>query len=154
MRFWDSSGLISLVLQEEATPILESLLRRDHDIAIWWATPVECASAQARAARAGQLPARRAQAAHRIFAALWRAAFVVEPSIDLRERAARLVHVHPLRAADALQLAAALDWCAERPAGESFVCLDQRLRTAAWAEGFELLPAAEEIHEPTAEVEY
>ena len=133
--------------------MLETLLRRDRDVAIWWATPVECASAQARAARGGNLPARRAQAAQRVFAALWRAAFVVEPSTDLRERAARLVHAHPLRAADALQLAAALDWCAGRPAGESLVCLDQRLRRAAWAEGFDVLPAAEEIHE-AAETDY
>jgi len=153
LRFWDSSGVISLVLREEATPVLESLLRRDREVAIWWATPVECASAQARAARGGHLPARRAQAAQHIFAALWRGAFVVEPSTELRERAARLVHVHPLRAADALQLAAALDWCAERPSGESLVCLDQRLRRAAWAEGFEVLPPAEEIHE-ASEVEY
>jgi predicted nucleic acid-binding protein len=47
---------------------------------------------------------------------------------------------HPLRAADALQLAAALIWCEEQPHGETFVSLDDRLRGAASKEGFTLAP--------------
>jgi hypothetical protein len=49
--------------------------------------------------------------------------------------------VHPLRAADALQLAAALVWVEEQPHGEGFVSLDGRLRDAAAREGFTLVPA-------------
>jgi uncharacterized protein len=58
----------------------------------------------------------------------------------VRRRAGRLVATHPLRAADAFQLAAALVWCEEQPAGETFVCLDEQLREAARREGFGLLP--------------
>jgi len=50
------------------------------------------------------------------------------------------VAAHPVRAGDALQLAAALAWSDEPPQGSGFVCLDDRLRTAAQAEGFAVLP--------------
>jgi len=66
---------------------------------------------------------------------------IVVPSVPLRDRASRLVAVHPLRAADALQLAAALVSSEVTPRGDGFVTLDDRLRTAARAEGFAVLPA-------------
>ena len=65
---------------------------------------------------------------------------IVAPTLALRERAGRLLASHPLRAADALQLAAALVWCDERPAEEGFVCLDRRLRDSARREGFAVVP--------------
>lgn len=49
--------------------------------------------------------------------------------------------MHALRSADALQLAAALVACDERPRGETFVSLDERLRNAAQREGFTVLPS-------------
>ena len=64
----------------------------------------------------------------------------VSPTDDVRRRAARLLAGHPLRAADALQLAAALIWCEEQPHEETFVSLDERLRNAARREGFALAP--------------
>jgi len=67
---------------------------------------------------------------------------VVAPTPRLRRTAGRALAAHPLRAADALQLAAALTWSAEQPGGEGFVCLDDRLRDAAQREGFAVLPAA------------
>jgi uncharacterized protein len=45
-----------------------------------------------------------------------------------------------MRAADALQLAAALVWCDEQPQGEVFVTLDERLADTARREGFTTLP--------------
>jgi predicted nucleic acid-binding protein len=67
---------------------------------------------------------------------------VVASTARLRERAGRALAAHPLRAADALQLAAALVWADDSPAGEAFVCLDDRLREAAGREGFQVLPEA------------
>ena len=64
----------------------------------------------------------------------------IEPGGALRERALRLLASHNLRAADALQLAAALVWAEERPAGRIFICLDARLREAARLDGFTVLP--------------
>jgi len=60
----------------------------------------------------------------------------------LRERAGRALAAHPLRAAGALQLAAALVWTGEAAAGEAFVRLDERLRDAARREGFEVAAGA------------
>jgi predicted nucleic acid-binding protein len=97
--------------------------------------------------RSGEVNERRRQQARRTLAMLWRRSKEVEPSDELRDRAARLLDLHPLRAADALQLAAALDWCEERTGGAGFVCLDQRLRAAATREGFNVYPFAEEVHE-------
>lgn len=57
-----------------------------------------------------------------------------------REQAGRALLLHPLRAADALQLAAALVWSRGQVAGHHFVCLDQRFREAARREGFTVLP--------------
>jgi predicted nucleic acid-binding protein len=54
----------------------------------------------------------------------------------VRERARRLLEIHPLRAADSLQLAAALLTAEENPQGFAFVTLDRRLRDAAEKEGF------------------
>ncbi len=70
------------------------------------------------------------------------AANAVEPGDEMCAKALRLLGVHPLRAADALQLAAALLWTRDRPDGRDFVCLDERLRTAAAVEGFQVLPVA------------
>jgi predicted nucleic acid-binding protein len=46
--------------------------------------------------------------------------------------------VHPLSAADALQLAAALEWCEGKPQGNVFLTFDRRLREAAGLAGFTL----------------
>jgi hypothetical protein len=67
---------------------------------------------------------------------------VVSPSSAIRDAAIRLVRVHPLGAADALQLAAALVWAEARPEGREFVVLDRRLGEAAAREGFVVLPGA------------
>jgi predicted nucleic acid-binding protein len=65
---------------------------------------------------------------------------LVAPTDPVRRRAGRLLAVHPLRAGDALQLAAALIWCEEQPEGEVFVCVDGRLAQAARTEGFDVRP--------------
>lgn len=64
----------------------------------------------------------------------------VSPSNIVRDRAIRLLATHPLRSADALQLAAALRWIQDETKGVGFVCLDEQLRAAASAEGFTLFP--------------
>lgn len=51
----------------------------------------------------------------------------------------RLLRLHPLRAADALQLAAALVLAEHDPRTLPFVTLDERLALAAEQEGFELM---------------
>jgi predicted nucleic acid-binding protein len=60
----------------------------------------------------------------------------VQPSEEVRQTALRLVRVHDLRAADSLQLAAALVWARHVATGLEFVCLDTKLGAAAEKEGF------------------
>lgn len=138
--FWDSSALLPLLVPEEQSASLAALIAGDKETTIWWATPLECHSALHRRYRQRpMLPADMAGAIDRI-RMLVEHADTVSPSDELRRRAARLLAVHPLRAADALQLAAALLWCEEQPHGEGFVSLDARLREAAVKEGFAVLP--------------
>jgi predicted nucleic acid-binding protein len=119
---------------------MASLLRKDPDVILWWGTPVESVSALARAVREARLESTAERSGRRVVEALRERAFEVQPSEEVRRRAIRLLGVHPLRAADALQLAAALVWCRERPSRAGLVCLDARLATAATREGFDVLP--------------
>jgi predicted nucleic acid-binding protein len=140
MRFWDSSAIVPLCLRESNTGIMKSLLDKDEDMVVWWATHAECLSALMRRQREGTLAAEAEQKASsvlRVLAAGWSE---VQPTEILRRRAERLIAVHPLRSADAFQLAAALVWAQDSPQGLEVVCLDRNLREAASKEGFILLP--------------
>jgi len=64
----------------------------------------------------------------------------VQPARELREKAERVLLLHPLSSVDSLQLAAALVWVRGHAPGKEFVCLDRRLGEAARREGFSLLP--------------
>ena len=64
--------------------------------------------------------------------------FEVEPHDEIREVARRLLRVHALHAADALQLAAAYVVSERRPPTLEVVTLDDRVRQAGLKEGFVL----------------
>lgn len=139
--FWDSSGIVPMLVPEARSAAMVALLEAEPVLVAWWATPVECQSAVYRRQREGGVPRAIGEQALQRLRGLVEDADFVAPSSRLRDRAGRLLASHPLRAADALQLAAALVWCDDRPEGEPFVCLDERLRDAALREGFALLPA-------------
>ena len=138
--FWDSSALVPLLLPESRSEMLTALLAADKEPTIWWATPLECQSAIQRRHRDAPLPHTALTLATDRLRALVELVDTVSPTDEVRRRAGRLVGVHALRAADALQLAAALIWCEEQPHGEKVVSLDNRLREAARSEGFDLVP--------------
>jgi predicted nucleic acid-binding protein len=103
---------------------------------VWWATHVEIASALAQLLRQQRITA--AEYAHATqqadqYAKIWR---MVAPSARIAIEARVLLERYPLRAADALQLAAALEWCEGSPKGNVFLSFDQRLREAAGLAGF------------------
>ena len=138
--FWDSSAVVPLLVSESRSAELTALVAEDKEMTMWWATPLECQSALHRRHRETPLdPVVMTMATERLRAVVEHAD-TVSPTDEVRRRAARLASVHPLRAADALQLAAALIWCEEQPHGEVFVCLDSRLRDAAQREGFDVRP--------------
>lgn len=140
MRFWDASAIVPLLVSEESSGRMRALLAEDTAVVTWWGTRVECASAIARLEREGVLDnplASRSLEALGGLSAIWNE---IVPSGLVRETALRLMRVHPLRAADALQLSAACVMTGAQTNGGRFVCLDQRLRVAAEKEGFALLP--------------
>ncbi len=112
----------------------------DTEMVVWWATRVECVSAISRRAREGSLDAEGERAIRDLLNDLSGSWTEVLPSARLRDLAVQNLVAHPLRAADALQLASALIWCGSQPKGHGFVSLDVRLRTAASRSGFTLLP--------------
>ena len=139
MRYWDSSALVPLVVEEAETEQRERLQRQDNRVVTWWGSWVECASALNRLYRDGNL---NGQGLTQALDKLRRAAagwLTVRPSERVRQRALRLLRIHPLRAADALQLAAALAACDDDPSTLALVSSDQRLTEAAVKEGFVVL---------------
>jgi hypothetical protein len=141
MRFWDASAIVPLLVSETSSRSLQALAKQDSTMLVWWGSEVECASALARIERDGALDPRDAA---RVFERLrqlsggWQE---IEPSDVIRQAAIRFLRVHPLRAADALQLAAAYAAAEQRPASLDMVILDERLAIAARKEGFVVLDA-------------
>ena len=140
MKFWDASAVVRLVVDEPLSVQLRAHADDDPGIAVWWSTRTECVSAITRRVREGSLTDASARHARSLLRALAEGWSEVQPRERLRASAERLLAVHDLRAADALQLAAALDWCDGSPDGAALVAVDARLRTAALREGFAVLP--------------
>lgn len=138
MRFWDSSAIVPLLLEEPARERLLAMLESDPVMVAWWATPVELVSALSRRERDGGISLEDVTSSIERLRSLERAWHTVLPTDAIRSRAQRLLRVHPLRAADSLQLAAALSIAGEDPASLAFVSLDQRLSDAARREGLEV----------------
>jgi predicted nucleic acid-binding protein len=139
MRFWDASAIVPLLVTEPTTKAAQALAVKDPAMLAWWATEVECASAIARLERDGALDEPAVTQAFDRLKQLAHAWHEIEPSDPIREAAVRFVRVHPLRAADALQLAAAFIAAERRPSSLEVVTLDDRLAVAARKEGFVLI---------------
>lgn len=136
MKFWDSSAIVPLLVREASSAEMRSLYRADTDMLVWWSTRVECRSALARERRMKRLTTRAFDTAIERLTWLADRWIEIEPSDAIRSTAERLIDAHDLRAADALQLGAAI---AIKPLID-FVVLDRRLALAASAERLDVLP--------------
>ncbi|MDP3296177.1 MAG: type II toxin-antitoxin system VapC family toxin [Thermodesulfovibrionia bacterium] len=141
MKFWDASAIIPLCIDEPQTDIVQEVVKKDPSIVVWWGSLIECKSAFARLHREGFLDSQGEEQVQEVLTSLSTVWTEVEPAEDIRDIAIRLLLNHPLRAADSLQLAAAILWANNRPKGHHFVCFDLRLREAVRKEGFSVLPA-------------
>ena len=136
--FWDASALVPLCVQEFASLQAQSHLKRFAPV-VWWGSLVEVHSAICRLHREKEisdLGKKGAMARLRLLSRGWRE---ILPTDQLRELAAQLLDKYSLRAADSLQLAAALTWCEQRPARRNFICGDRRLAAVANSAGFSVL---------------
>ncbi len=140
MRFWDSSGIVPLLVFQQFSERVKDILSADDGAPIvWWGTFVECSSALARLEREqliSSLDHEQALDILKLLAASWHE---VQPSRILRDKAARLLRLHTLRSADALQLAAALIASEDLSVPLEVVCFDERLSIAARREGFSVI---------------
>ncbi|MPY86301.1 MAG: PIN domain-containing protein [Luteitalea sp.] len=133
--FWDTSALLPLCgLQRQSAKVRQ--MARSYRLAVWWGTSVEATSGLYRLKREGTLTAAETTQALRRLHHLRTRWDEVGPSEVLRETAERLLARYKLRAGDALQLAAALEWCSSRPRERVFIGRDDDLSEAAESEGF------------------
>ncbi len=140
MKFWDSSAIIPLTVTEASTGAVRASAEGDPVMCVWWATEVECVSALARLEREGALTDTGMTDALQRLDQLAESWNEILPVVAVHSAARRLLRVHALRAADALQLAAAVVAAEGQPASLELVTLDERLAAAARREGFTVAP--------------
>lgn len=142
MKFWDTSAIVPLVIEQPASRSCRGHRRADPGLVVWTLTHVEAWSGCCREFRAGNLirdELERVQARLGRLAAKWSE---VGDIAAVKLQALRLIQAHGLRAADALQLGAALTYYGPKAQRRPFVCLDQGLADAARREGFNVLVPA------------
>jgi len=140
MRFWDSSAVVRLLVEQDESRAADLWLEQDDQMAIWTLTHVEVVSALRRLVRDGELDEEVAREADVRSEELSAASHVIIDVESVKTRGCRLLRIHGLRAADALQLGAALAWAQDRPNGRTLHTFDGRLARAARREGFQVLP--------------
>src|SRR5262245_6436448 len=139
MSFCDSSAIVPLLVVEERSNQVRELWRDDSQPFVWWGTPVECRSALARRSREGHRLA-NCSVLRRDFADSRRSGGKFPPSETVRQTAISLFLRYAMRAADALQLAAAIAVVSQPGVNHAFVSFDERLRNGARSESFIVLP--------------
>jgi len=139
MKFWDASALVPLVVDQPESARVKTVLEEDRTLVVWWGSVVECWSAFARLRREKVFSVDDEDAARELLHTLQESWIEILPSEDVRAHAGRLLRLHAVRSADALQLAAALVWAGDPPSGE-FVTFDERLQEAARMEGLTSRP--------------
>lgn len=140
MRYWDASALVPLVIAEAESRRARSWLAEDPHVVTWCWSLVEIVGAVERRCREQKLSAHERRECLDAFRKLADSWDEVADLYATRNRALSLLARHPLRAADAAQLAAALLVAGDEPGALEFVCLDQGLAAAAELEGLRLIP--------------
>jgi predicted nucleic acid-binding protein len=135
LAFWDTSALLPLCVWQIQTPQAR-ILYLNHAVAVWWATPVEIVSGLTRLKRMVEIDQDEFLIGKQRALQLARIWMPINPSASIAAHACSLLEIYPLRAADALQLAAALDYFEYSPKGNAFITADQRLADAARQSGF------------------
>ena len=140
MRYWDASALVPLIVAEPDSESVRTWLSEDDHIVTWVWTRTEIIGAIERRTREGSLSRLQRRDVLERFNAFADSWDEVTEVLAVRSRANALLARHPLRAADAGQLGAAL-LVQEQLAGPlTFVCLDQRLSSAAELESLQVIP--------------
>lgn len=137
--FWDSSMLVPLCAKQAKTHLANNFFSKYQPV-VWWGTRVEIVSALTRLKRAGEISELDYPRAKRDAFKLISGCAILQPSPIIESLATDMLEKYPLRAGDALQLAAAFEWCEGEPDGHVFLTADRRLADAAELAGFTLEP--------------
>jgi uncharacterized protein len=136
MKFWDTSAIVPLLIEEENSEVVAPIFLEDTSMVVWWGTSIECISAISRLEREAKITAKQANQIITQFNEI-RVSWREIQAINLvKQHAERILKVHPLRAQDAQQLAACI--VASSNHMMEFVTLDKRLDIAARKEGLKL----------------
>jgi len=136
MRYWDSSAIVPVLVLEPSTAKVRTWLDDDPHVVTWTMTRLEVIGAIERRVREAVLSNVNRQAVLHQAEAYFRSFDEVIDVLPVVKQAIVLLARHPLRAADAAQLAAAIVAAEGEPASLDFVCLDHNLAEAARREGF------------------
>jgi len=139
MIFWDSSAIVPLLTREESSEKILKIYMSDPEMLVWWATELECVSAICRRERDADLHAGHTSSALGRLKRLAESWHEVQAGDRAKATAKRLLRTHHLRAADAMQLAAAITLGLGDPSRIAFLTLDERLRVAAEREGLHIV---------------
>jgi len=140
MKFWDASAIVPLIVAEENTDYCVGVLSDDPEMLIWCLSRVEVISGLCRRVREDVLSENEFRTAKERMKIILDSAYEVSAVEKVMLRALRLLEVHPLRAADACQLASALVGTQEDPERLPIITFDHRLGSAAIIEGFIVNP--------------
>jgi predicted nucleic acid-binding protein len=133
-RFFDSSAIVAAYAKQPESPKVRRLLAREAT-AVSRLSEVETVSAFSRLARDAAISWDQRVAAIEAFLTDLETWEIVEVTLQVTAEARSILRVHPLRAADAIQLASAL--VLQSRIGtplDAFVAFDARLLAAARAE--------------------
>ena len=142
MNFWDASALVSVIVEQTSSFSVRTLYQQlaGEGVVVWTLTPIEFVSAVCRLTRQNDITQTQAISLISEFRGIATTFELVSQVELVKQGAERILHLYPLKAADALQLAAALVGVDHKPEGHQFVSLDRTLAEAALKEGFRVLP--------------
>lgn len=138
MKYWDTSAIIPLLVRQSASEKADRWFAEDSSVVTWTLTAVEVTSALWRLVRENAIEEDEALGVDARAGQFVDACHIVGDVEMVKSLAHRLLRVHALRAADALQLGAALVWAGARTQGTTLHTFDERLATAARREGFDV----------------
>ena len=123
--------MVPLLVEQEPSSRVADWVAGDDAMVVWTLTPVEVVSAFRRLVRDQVLDEGVARVAEIRLDEIVRTCHVIIDVEPVKSLATRLLRLHPLRAADALQLGAALHWADGHSQGRTVHTLDDRLALAA-----------------------
>jgi predicted nucleic acid-binding protein len=136
MSFWDSSALVPLCTNEPRSRLAGKFWKQFPQKIVWWETSVEICSALARLERENIITLQKRLNAEKRLEIIEKVWTEIQPAARIKELARTFPAQHKMKAADSLQLAAALFWCKEHPKGKDFISGDEKLIKVAQTVGF------------------